>query len=127
MARKKDFLDEIIDERTRKNPRFPEMLAESIARRELAQRLVSARLEKGLSQTVVAAAMKTAQSVVSKLEAGADVKLSTVQRYCEAVGQSLMFTIGPRAAKRALPAKKEGRFSQSSRSLAGRAARLPAR
>lgn len=127
MARKKDFLDEIIEERTRKNPRFPEMLAEAIARRELAQRLVSARLEKGLSQTVVAAAMKTAQSVVSKLEAGADVKLSTVQRYCEAVGQSLMFTIGPRAAKRALPAKKKVASAKARGRSLGRAARLPVR
>jgi len=31
--------------------------------------------------------MGTAASVVSKLEAGGDVKLSTLQRYCAAIGQ----------------------------------------
>ncbi len=96
MPRGKDFLEEIIAERTKRNPRFPELLAEAKARRLLAKQLVAARLERGLSQTVVAAAMKTAQSVVSKLEAGADVKISTVQRYCEAVGQNLELRIGPR-------------------------------
>ena len=35
MHQKKDFLDEIIEERTSKNPRFAEMLAEANARREL--------------------------------------------------------------------------------------------
>jgi hypothetical protein len=33
VARKKDFLDELIEVRTRKNPRFPEMLAEATVRR----------------------------------------------------------------------------------------------
>ena len=32
--------------------------------------------------------MGTAASVVSKLEAGADVKVSTLQRYCGAIGEA---------------------------------------
>lgn len=45
------------------------------------------RQKAGLSQTVVAARMGTSASVVSKLEDGADVKISTLIRYCEAIGQ----------------------------------------
>jgi hypothetical protein len=32
--------------------------------------------------------MGTAASVVSKLESGGDVKVSTLQRYCAAIGQT---------------------------------------
>ncbi|NJM91069.1 MAG: XRE family transcriptional regulator [Myxococcales bacterium] len=102
MSRGKDFLDELVEEWTQKEPHFPEMLAAAKARRELAKRLIAARQELGLSQTMVAAAMQTAQSVVSNLEAGSDVKLSTVQRYCEVLGQPLLLSLGPRKpAKRA--------------------------
>jgi ribosome-binding protein aMBF1 (putative translation factor) len=96
MARRKDFLDELIEESTKRDPRFPKLLEEAKARRALAKQMVAARVDRGLSQTVVAAAMRTAQSVVSKLEAGSDVKLSTMQRYCEVIGQNLVISIGPR-------------------------------
>jgi transcriptional regulator with XRE-family HTH domain len=61
-------------------------VAEALWRRKLASRLVAARERKRYSQTVVAARMRTSQSVVSKLEAGADVKVSTLQCYCDAIG-----------------------------------------
>lgn len=80
VTRCKDVLDELIEESTKRDPRFPELLAEAVERRERAKRLVAARTEKGLSPTMVAAAMRTAQSVVSKLEAGSDVRLSKKHR-----------------------------------------------
>jgi len=83
----RDFLDEIIANRTRKNSRFPALVEEAARRRVLAQALAEKREAKGLTQTLVAARMRTAASVVSKLEAGGDVKLSTLQRYCAAIGQ----------------------------------------
>lgn len=83
----KDFLDEIVAERTRKNAAFPRLVAEAEARRKLARKLAAVREKKALSQTVVAARMGTSASVVSKLESGADVKLSTLQRYCAAIGE----------------------------------------
>ena len=83
----KDFLKEIVDERTRRNPEFPSLVAEAEARRKLARKLTALREKKSLSQTVVAARMGTSASVVSKLEAGGDVKVSTLQRYCSAIGQ----------------------------------------
>lgn len=87
MKMPKDFLDEVVAERTRKNPRFPAMLSEAEHRLALGRTLASLRTKASLSQTLVAARMGTAASVVSKLEAGADVKVSTLQRYCAAIGQ----------------------------------------
>jgi DNA-binding transcriptional regulator YiaG len=83
----KDFLKEIVDERTRRNPEFPSLVAEAETRLKLARKLTALREKKALSQTVVAARMGTSASVVSKLEAGGDVKVSTLQRYCSAIGQ----------------------------------------
>lgn len=88
----KDFLSEIVAERTAKNAGFPRLVAEAETRRKIARRLAMLREEKELSQTVVAARMGTSASVVSKLEAGGDVKLSTLQRYYSAIGEK--FAVG---------------------------------
>jgi DNA-binding transcriptional regulator YiaG len=85
----KDFLDELEAERTAKNAGFPLLVAEAEFRRKLARRLVMIRERKKLTQTVVAAKMHTSPSVVSKLEAGGDVKMSTLQRYCAAIGTAV--------------------------------------
>src|SRR3954451_158722 len=94
----KDFLDELIAQRTRKNVRFPDFVAEAERRRALARELAAKRSSAGLSQTLVAARMGTAASVVSKLEAGADVKVSTLQRYCSAIGEAFPPKFTKRAA-----------------------------
>ena len=94
----KDLLAELIAVRSKKNPRFPDLVAEAERRRTMARELASRRTNAGLSQTLVAARMGTAASVVSKLEAGADVKLSTLQRYCGAIGQTFPPRLGKRAA-----------------------------
>ncbi len=96
----RDFLDEFVEERTRKNPGFPDLVAEAERRRDLARRLADERQARGLSQTVVAARMRTAASVVSKLESGGDVKLSTLQRYCAAIGRNLSFKVDAQPGKR---------------------------
>jgi ribosome-binding protein aMBF1 (putative translation factor) len=85
---KKDFPGEIVADRTRKNPKFPDLVAEAQQRRDMAHRLAVKRQALGHSQTLVAARMGTAASVVSKLESGGDVKVSTLQRYCAAIGQT---------------------------------------
>jgi len=86
MAR--DLVAELIAERSKKNPEFPELVAEAERRHAFARRLAASREKLGLSQTVVAAKIHTAASVVSKLEAGGDVKLSTLQRYFAAIGET---------------------------------------
>lgn len=89
----KDFLEEIIVERTRKNPEFRQRVAEAELRRKIARKLAAIRESKDLSQTVVAARMRTSASVVSKFEAGGDVRLSTLQRYCAAIGEKLSISV----------------------------------
>jgi DNA-binding Xre family transcriptional regulator len=89
----KDLVAEITAERTARNPSFPRLVAEAEARRRLARKLAALREHKALSQTLVAARMGTSASVVSKLEAGGDVKVSTLQRYCAALGTKLNLTL----------------------------------
>jgi DNA-binding transcriptional regulator YiaG len=85
----KDFLDELVAERTKKNPEFPRLVDEAAARRAWVRSLVQRREALKLSQTQVAAQMNTSASVVSKLEGGADVKFSTFQRYLAAIQMGL--------------------------------------
>lgn len=89
MARK-DFLDEMIGERTEANTGFPKLLDAALRRRKLLEALAAEREAQGLSQTVVAARMQTSQSAVARIEkAEVDVKLSTVERYAAAVGKQV--------------------------------------
>jgi ribosome-binding protein aMBF1 (putative translation factor) len=87
MAGDGDFLDEFIDERTRRSPAFPALVEAAERRRELLHDLAREREERRLSQTAVAAAMQTSQSAVARLESSAaDTKLSTVERFAAALG-----------------------------------------
>jgi predicted transcriptional regulator len=85
------------DERRRSPfPGFDEVAAN---RRSLTEELVARRLSLGLSQTEVAARMRTSQSAVARLESGdADIRLSTLERYAAALGQELNLSL--RASKR---------------------------
>jgi predicted transcriptional regulator len=59
-------------------------------RRQLMAELAEKRRELGLSQTEVAARMGTSQSTVARLEAGGgDIRLSSVERYAEAIGHAV--------------------------------------
>jgi len=86
----KDFLDEVIEERTKTNPDFPEVVEASLRARRLLRSLAERRRELGLSQTAVAARMGTSQSALARLEGGeSDPRISTVERYALAVGEEL--------------------------------------
>lgn len=86
----KDFLDEIVEKRTKTNPDFPQMVEANLRARRLLQSLAERRKKLGLSQTAVAARMGTSQSALARLEGGeSDPRISTVERYALAVGQEL--------------------------------------
>jgi DNA-binding XRE family transcriptional regulator len=75
-------------------PGFREM-AEAARRQELLAELIAERRAAGLSQAEVADRMGTSQPAVARVEAGAvDVRLSTLQRYAEAVGRRLELRLG---------------------------------
>lgn len=93
MVDERDFLDEIIAESTELDPRFPALLAAAEQRRELLRTLVAKRQSKGLSQTTVAALMKTSQSAVARLEGQEDAKESMIDRYAAAIGVQVRRTV----------------------------------
>lgn len=60
-------------------------------------RLVELRRSQGLSQTEVAARMGTSQSALARLESGrADLRLSTLARYADALGADVTFGLRDR-------------------------------
>jgi len=90
----KDFLDELIGERTRRNPDFARRVDMAVRRRETLRALAIVRQRRGLSQTAIARAMKTSQPAVARIESGDfDVRASTMERYAAAVGKKLEYRI----------------------------------
>ncbi len=90
----KDFLDEMIEESTKKNPGFPSLMEEARQRRALLNDLVAIRSRSRISQKTVAKRIKTSQSAIARLEAGSiDPRLSTLQRYAASVGKRVEWTL----------------------------------
>jgi predicted transcriptional regulator len=88
----RDFLDEMIDQRTARNPEFPKLLVAAGRRRELLRALAERREQQHLTQTAVAAAMETSQSFVGRLESSAtDARISTVDRYASTLGYVVQY------------------------------------
>lgn len=90
MSHERDFLDQVVEERTAKNPNFPEMVAAAMRTRQLLRELAAARRQARLSQKAIASRMGTSQEAVSRLERGiSDPRISTVERYAQALGREL--------------------------------------
>jgi hypothetical protein len=100
-----DALDELIAARTERNPDFPNLVEAASRRRGLLRQLGSVREAGGRSQTAVAAEMKTSQSSVARLEGSADdARLSTIDRYAEALGFRIQWHLLPLDGSEAAPA-----------------------
>lgn len=90
LSNEPDFLDEMIEEFSARNPEFPALLAEAETRRAMLRALAEERKAQGMSQTQAAAAMQTSQSFVAKLETGStDALVSTAQRFAGALGMRM--------------------------------------
>lgn len=75
-------------------PGFKEMAER---RQALTRALTLCRVELGLTQTDVAARMGTSQSAVARIEAGnLDVRMSTIERYADAVGHVVSWRLEDR-------------------------------
>lgn len=81
-----DFVDEMIAKREARSPGFAAKVDDAYHRRVMGRALSARRQALGLSQSEVARRMKTSQPAVSRLEAGGDVRISTLTRYLEVVG-----------------------------------------
>lgn len=106
--RETDFLDEMIAEDTAADPTFPVLLAAAGARRSLLRDLVARREAKGLSQTLVAARMRTSQSAVARLEGQDDAKESMIDRYAAAIGVTVERRIRNRSTSHSLATSASG-------------------
>lgn len=106
--RETDFLDEMIAEDTAADPAFPALLAAAEARRNLLRELVARREARGLSQTLVAARMRTSQSAVARLEGQDDAKESMIDRYAAAIGVTVERRIRVRSAAGSVAASASG-------------------
>jgi len=96
MATTPDFLDEVVEERTRANPDFPLLVDTAERRRRLLKELGELRASQGQSQTALAAGMKSSQSSVARLEGSAyDARLSTIDRYAGVLGFRIQWHLLP--------------------------------
>jgi len=74
---------------------FPGFREIAERREALLETLVGERRRLGVSQTELAARMGTSQSAVARFEAGgADARLSTIERYADALGVQLHWRLG---------------------------------
>lgn len=100
MPKNRDFLDEFVSDRQRRNPGFQAMVEAARDRRQMLRGLAEERAKRGYTQTEVAAAMGTSQSSIARIEGGrADVRLSTVERYAATIGQRLEWRLSPAAPR----------------------------
>ncbi len=85
-----DFLDEMIEESTKKNPEIPVLMEEAHQRHALLNNLAALRTQAHISKRTIAKRLKITQSALADLEAGSvDPYLSTVQRYAASIGKRL--------------------------------------
>ncbi|MFW5921295.1 MAG: helix-turn-helix domain-containing protein [Polyangiales bacterium] len=105
-----DDLDKYVAERERREPGFEKLVANAERRQAFARELAQRRRSAGKTQTQVAAIMETSASIVSRLESGSDVRISTLEKYVAAIGMELDF--------RAVPPSRRtgGRKERSSKS-----------
>ncbi len=81
-----DFLDELIADSERTAPGFSARVDDALDRRVMGRSLALRRKALGLSQVEVSRRMQTSQPAVSRLEAGGDVRVSTLTRYLHVLG-----------------------------------------
>ncbi len=95
----RDFLDEVVEERTARSPEFPALVEAAERRRQLLGALAERRRQREQSQTAVAAAMHSSQSSIARLETSAtDARLSTLDRYAHALGYRLEYSLVPESS-----------------------------
>jgi DNA-binding transcriptional regulator YiaG len=94
----KDDLDALIDELAEDDPGLRSRVTAALERRELLRQLAELRRQLGLTQVELAERMHTSQGQITRLEAGADTRLSTIARYAAAIGVKVTWQLEPMTA-----------------------------
>jgi len=88
-SKPRDDLERYIAERDAREPGFAAMVADVEARLAFGRQMAERRRSSGKTQTQVAALMQTSAAIVSRLESGHDVRVSTLEKYVAALGLRL--------------------------------------
>lgn len=111
-----DDLERYVTERDAREEGFASLVEAAERRQAFARELAERRRERGISQTQIAARMRTSPSIVSRLESGSDVKLSTMEKYVAALGYELVLAAPTPPAK---PARSHRRKPRPREKVAG--------
>jgi len=88
-SKPRDDLERYIAEREAREPGFAALVADVQTRLAFGRQMAERRRAKGKTQTQVAALMHTSPAIVSRLESGHDVRVSTLEKYVAALGLRL--------------------------------------
>jgi hypothetical protein len=94
-SKPRDDLERYIAERDARDPGFAAMVADVEARLAFGRQMAERRRAGGKTQTQVAALMRTSPAIVSRLESGHDVRVSTLEKYVAALGLRLELNAVP--------------------------------
>ncbi len=91
----KDDLERYVADRNARKRGFAALVADAEARSAFGRRMAERRRANGKTQTQVAALMQTSAAIVSRLESGHDVRVSTLEKYVAALGLQLEINAVP--------------------------------
>lgn len=97
----KDDLERYIAEREARERGFAALVADAEMRLAFGRQMAERRRDNGKTQTQVAALMRTSPAIVSRLESGHDVRVSTLEKYVAALGLQLELNAVPRKRQQA--------------------------
>ena len=93
----KDDLERYIADRDARERGFAALVADAEVRLTFGREMAERRRANGKTQTQVAALMQTSPAIVSRLESGQDVRVSTLEKYVAALGLQLeLNAVSPR-------------------------------
>ncbi|MGB3053183.1 MAG: helix-turn-helix transcriptional regulator [Polyangiales bacterium] len=84
-----DEIDLYVAEREARERGFAALVADARTRLAFGRQMAERRRARGKTQTQVAALMQTSPAIVSRLESGHDVRVSTLEKYVAALGLQL--------------------------------------
>ena len=90
-----DDLERYIADRDAREPGFAALVVDAEARLAFGREMAERRRTNGKTQTQVAALMQTSPAIVSRLESGHDVRVSTLEKYVAALGLRLEINAVP--------------------------------
>ena len=119
-----DDLDAVVDELATEDQALPARVAAVLERRDLLRQLAALRREQGLTQVELAERMGTSQAQITRLEAGADTRLSTVERYAAALGMKVTWHLEPAPTPKTSCKKTPSKVAQRTLTTTGQAIQL---